>query len=239
MQNTYKSALIAGGTRGLGRALALKLSSTGTRVVIVARSQIELDRTVESIRTQGGTALGILADIADPRSIYPTAAQAAEFAGPIELLVNNASTLGAVPLRSLLESDCEDFTRVLATNLVAPFRLTKAVLGSMIVNKKGTIVNISSDAAVAAYPEWGFYSSSKAGLDHLAKVWAAELEATAIKIINIDPGEMNTLMHAQALPSVDPTTLAIPEDVASQILSSLPALDSGRYSVSELEARRS
>jgi NAD(P)-dependent dehydrogenase (short-subunit alcohol dehydrogenase family) len=134
--------------------------------------------------------------------------------GPIELLVQNASTLGPVPLRPLLDTDCEDLERALQVNLVGPFRLGKIVAGAMALRGSGTIVHVSSDAAVEAYPEWGAYSASKAAFDHLGRIWARELEGSGVRFLMIDPGEMDTRMHADAIPSADPATLARPKDVA-------------------------
>jgi NAD(P)-dependent dehydrogenase (short-subunit alcohol dehydrogenase family) len=109
-------------------------------------------------------------------------------------------------------------TRALEENLVGPFRLTKAVAGSMVLRGRGTIVNISSDAAVEAYERWGAYAASKAALDHLTRVWAAELAGTGVRIFGVDPGEMNTRMHAEAMPEADPAALADPARVAARLV---------------------
>ena len=145
-----KTALITGGSLGLGRALAQRIAAEGAKVVLVARHRAELDDVVKEIRTAGGTAFGIVADVGDKESIYPIVGQAAALAGPIDILVNNASTLGPVPLRLLLDTDCEDFERALQVNTIGPFRLIKAIAGSMVLRQMGVIVNISSDAAVEA-----------------------------------------------------------------------------------------
>ena len=165
------AALITGGSRGLGRALGLALAGAGFRVALVARERGPLDQVVAEIRARGGEAHAIVADIADREAIAAIAGQAAALVGPIELLVNNASTLGPTPLRLLLDTDCEELSRALEVNLVGPFRLTKAVAGTMVLRGHGTIVNISSDAAVEAYPRWGAYGASKAALDHLGRIW--------------------------------------------------------------------
>src|SRR4029078_4306552 len=108
--------------------------------------------------------------------------------GAIDVLVNNASTLGPVPLRLLLDTDCEDVERALAVNLVGPFRLTKAVAGPMVLRGRGTIVNITSDAATEAYERWGAYGASKAALEQLGGVWAAELAGTGGRPFTVGPG---------------------------------------------------
>jgi NAD(P)-dependent dehydrogenase (short-subunit alcohol dehydrogenase family) len=123
-----------------------------------------------------------------------------------------------VPLRLLLDTDCEDLERALAVNLVGPFRLTKALVGSMVLRGRGLIVNVTSDAAVEPYSRWGAYGASKAALDHLGRIWAAELEGSGVRILTVDPGEMNTRMHAEAMPEADPAQLADPAQVAERIV---------------------
>jgi NAD(P)-dependent dehydrogenase (short-subunit alcohol dehydrogenase family) len=216
------NALVTGGSRGLGRALGQALAAAGARVVLVARERAALDEAVAAIRGAGGEAHAVAADVADRDAAHAIAGQAAALVGPIDLLVNNASTLGPVPLRLLLDTDCEDLERALAVNLVGPFRLTKAVAGSMALRGRGMIVNVTSDAAHEVYARWGAYGASKAALEQLGRVWAAELEGTGVRVVTVDPGEMDTRMHAQAMPDADRSTLADPADVAARILASLP-----------------
>ena len=212
-----RSILITGASRGLGRALCLRLASLGARIGMVARGEEDLKKVEEEIRASGGHAFAIAADVSDKNAIHPIAGIAAELLGPVDILINNASSLGPTPLRSLLDTECEDFEGVLQTNLLGPFRLTRALLGSMILRGGGVVVNISSDAASSAYPNWGIYSASKAALAHLTRVWAEELAATPVKFLSLDPGEMDTRMHADAIPDADPATLARPEEVADRI----------------------
>jgi NAD(P)-dependent dehydrogenase (short-subunit alcohol dehydrogenase family) len=217
-------ALVTGASRGLGAALARGLAQAGARVVLVARGLETLQRTVDDIRATAGEAHALSADLADKESIYPLVGAASALVGPIDLLIHNASTLGSTPLRLLLDTECEDFERVLAVNLVGPFRLSRALAGSMALRGRGTIVHISSDAALRPYARWGAYSASKAAQDQLSRVWAEELAAFGVRVLAIDPGEMDTEMHAAAIPDADRTTLANPERVALRILRSL---DSG------------
>ena len=167
------SVLITGGSRGLGRALARALAAEGASVVLVARGQEELNQTVEEIRSTGGEAYGIVADVGDKNAIHAIAAQAAALARPIDILIQNASTLGPVPQRLLLDTDCEDLERALEVNLVGPFRLAKVLAGPMVLKGTGLVLSISSDASVQAYPEWGAYSVSKAALDHMNRLFGA------------------------------------------------------------------
>jgi NAD(P)-dependent dehydrogenase (short-subunit alcohol dehydrogenase family) len=212
-----KSVLITGGSRGLGRALALRLSAEGAKIALVARDKEELDKVVSEIRKQGAIAFGIIADVGEKESVYPIVGQAAALTGPVDVLINNASALGPVPLRLIPDTDCEDFERALQVNTVGPFRLIKAVVGSMALRQTGVIVNISSDAAVEAYPTWGVYGASKAALDHLTQIAAAEMADAGVRFISVDPGEMDTRMHADAMPDADRAELQSPAVVAEKI----------------------
>lgn len=216
--NEGRAVLITGGSRGLGRALGLALAERGDRVVLVARERGPLDAVVEEIRARGGQAWGIAADVGDKEAVHRVTGEAAALAGAIDLAIMNASTLGRTPMPLLLDTECEELEEVLQVNLVGPFRLTKVLAGSMALRGRGTVVMVSSDAAVEAYPTWGAYGVSKAALDHLARVWAAELGEAGVRFLAIDPGEMDTRMHAEAIPEADPATLAQPTVVADRIL---------------------
>lgn len=218
MQIQDTAALVTGASRGLGRALALALGRAGARLVLVAREPAALEAVVGEVRQAGGIAHGIAADIGDKQAIHRIAGEAAALVGPIELLIHNASTLGPTPLPLLLDTECEDLEQVLQVNLVGPFRLSKLVAGSMALRGGGLVVSISSDAAVEAYPRWGSYSVSKAALDHLSRIWAAELGEVGVRFLSVDPGEMNTRMHADAIPDADPGTLADPSQIAARIV---------------------
>jgi NAD(P)-dependent dehydrogenase (short-subunit alcohol dehydrogenase family) len=211
------SILVTGGSRGLGAALGGCLAARGARVVLAARHGEPLDAVAQRIRAQGGEAYGLIADIGEKRAIHRLVGAAAALVGPLDVVIHNASVLGPLPLLPLSELDCEALEAVLAANLVGPFRLTKAVLGSMALRQKGLVVHISSDAAVVGYPGWGAYGVSKAALDHLARVWAAETADTGVRFLAIDPGEMDTQMHAEAVPGADRTSLRSPEWVAERI----------------------
>lgn len=213
------TALVTGASRGLGAALARALARHGAKVVLVARDETELEVVAEQIRREGGTAVVVPGDIGDKEATHEIAAVAAAVAGPVDLLVHNASTLGRTPLRLLLDTDCEDLSRVLEVNLVGPFRLTKVIAGSMALRRSGLVLHVTSDASVNAYPTWGAYSVSKAALDHLGRVLAVELAGLGVKVLGVDPGEMRTRMHAEAMPDADPAALADPEDVAARIVS--------------------
>ena len=218
MQISGTPTLITGASRGLGEALALELGRQGARLVLVSRSRAALEPIVQRIRDAGGEAHALEADIGAKGDIYPLAGAATALVGPIDLLLHNASELGPTPLRLLLDTECEDLERVLAVNLLGPFRLSRVIAGSMALREKGTIVHVSSDASVNAYSHWGAYSVSKAALDHLSRLWAAELGERHVRSFSVDPGEMDTAMHAAAMPDADRATLARPEAVAARIV---------------------
>ena len=212
-----KGVLITGASRGLGAALARELARQGAKVALVARGLGALEEVVGAIRAEGGEAHAIAADVGSKDDVYAIAGAAASLVGDVDLVVHNASTLGPVPLPLLADTACEDLEEVLEVNLVGPFRLTKALAGPMLLRGRGLVVHVSSDAATAAYPRWGAYGASKAALDHLARIWAAELDGTGVRFFGVDPGEMDTEMHAAAMPGADRATLERPETVARKL----------------------
>jgi NAD(P)-dependent dehydrogenase (short-subunit alcohol dehydrogenase family) len=145
--------------------------------------------------------------------------------GGLDVLINNASSLGPIPLAPLADTNCEDLELALQTNVLGPFRLTKALLGALAASAREgghpMVVNISSDAAIHPYPNWGAYGASKAALRHLSGIWNAELESQAIRIISWDPGDMDTPLHAAAVPGADSAALKSPEDAARELLSTI------------------
>jgi NAD(P)-dependent dehydrogenase (short-subunit alcohol dehydrogenase family) len=209
-------AIVTGGSKGLGAALGRELARGGARVVLVARGGAALEEVVEGIRREGGEAHGLVGDVSGKHTAHALAGAAAALVGPIDILVHNASLLGQ--LRLLLDADASELERVLQVNLLGPFRLTSAIAGSMALRGRGLVLQITSDASVVPYPRWGAYGVSKAALDHLGRVWAAELEGTGVRVLTVDPGEMDTAMHADAIPDADPKTLQAPSAVAERLL---------------------
>jgi NAD(P)-dependent dehydrogenase (short-subunit alcohol dehydrogenase family) len=206
--------LITGASRGLGRAMAMAFAREGARLSLCARGVADLDAVAAEIRRGGADVLAIAADVASEVDQERLASLTLDRFGHVDVLINNASSLGPTPLPLLADTDPMAFAEVMGVNLYAPFRLTQAVLGSMLLRRSGLIVNVSSDAAVNGYPGWGAYSVAKAGLDSLTRVWAAELEGTGVSILSVDPGDMDTEMHRAAIPDADPASLGRPEDVA-------------------------
>jgi NAD(P)-dependent dehydrogenase (short-subunit alcohol dehydrogenase family) len=221
-----RNALVTGGGRGLGAALGRRLAREGARVVLVARTQAEVEAVARAIREEGGEAHALAADIGRREDAARIAGAAAALVGPVDLLVHDASTLGPVPLRLLLDTPDGDLEEALAVNVLGPFRLSKHVAGAMALRGGGVVVHVTSDASVNAYPTWGAYGVSKAALDHLARIWAAELKGSGVRFLSIDPGEMDTRMHADAVPGADRSALADPDDVARRLVALLARAES-------------
>ncbi len=213
---------VTGGTSGLGLALVEKLTARGARVAFVARTASAVERTV---RATG--AHGIVGDVGAKDDIYPIALQITGGLGGLDVLINNASSLGPVPLAPLADTACEDFAEALQINVIGPFRLTKALLGALAASaRKGTgavVLNVSSDAAVNAYAGWGAYGASKAALRHMTAIWGEELMADGVRFLSIDPGDMDTPLHALAVPDADPATLKRPEQSAAELIEAIAA----------------
>jgi NAD(P)-dependent dehydrogenase (short-subunit alcohol dehydrogenase family) len=214
---------ITGGTSGLGLALVRALHQRGARIAFVARRSEQVDRVAQAYP---GT-VGIVGDVSSKEDIYPIALQVLGSLGGLDVLINNASALGPVPLALLADTECEDLEKALATNLLGPFRLTKALLGALAASARegrGAIVlNVSSDAAINPYPAWGAYSASKAALHHLTRIWDTELSAEGVRFLSVDPGDMDTPLHAQAVPDADPATLKRPDEAARELLDAIAA----------------
>ena len=211
---------ITGGTSGLGLALVRELRARGAKVAFVARTA---ERVKEVAVAE--SAHGIVGDVSHKDEIYPIAIQITGELGGLDVLVNNASDLGPTPLALLGDTDCEDLELALATNLVGPFRLTKALLGALTASARegrgAVVLNISSDAALNPYPEWGAYGASKAALHHLTRIWDKEQRADGVRFLSLDPGDMDTPMHALAMPDADPSTLKRPEVAAHELLTAI------------------
>jgi NAD(P)-dependent dehydrogenase (short-subunit alcohol dehydrogenase family) len=208
---------ITGGTSGLGLALVRRLLARGAQVAFVARGRAGVDRVCRELPN----AYGIVGDVSRKEDIHPIAIQILGALGGLDVLVNNASALGPVPLAPLADTECEDLEDALATNVLGPFRLTKVLLGALAASAREggapLVINISSDAAVSAYAGWGAYGASKAALRHLSAIWDEELKADGIRVMSVDPGDMDTPLHALAVPDADRPSLKNPDTAAAEI----------------------
>jgi NAD(P)-dependent dehydrogenase (short-subunit alcohol dehydrogenase family) len=207
-------ALVTGASKGLGRAIAIAFAREGADLALNARGPAALDAAAAECRALGARVLAVAGDVADAADRERLVSLTLDHHGRVDVLVNNASTLGPTPLPQLADTDPEAFDRVVRVNLTAPFRLARALVGGMLLRGSGLVINVSSDAAVSGYPGWGTYTAAKAGLDGLTRVWAEELASSGVTMVSVDPGDMDTEMHRAALPDDDPASLAQPEDVA-------------------------
>jgi len=239
-----KVCLITGASRGLGRALALEFARRRAKVVINSRasSEKELSGTGRELRHLGVDILSVVADVSERADVERLAGAALGRFGRVDVLVNNASALGPTPMPYLVDTPIDDFERVMRTNALGPFMLTRALVGQMIARGSGSIVNVTSDAGVVGYPTWGAYGVSKSALDQLTRTWAAELKGTGVRVNSVDPGDMNTAMKRASDPEGDPSDWADPATV-TPVFVFLASDESGdvtgqRFLAQEFEAER-
>lgn len=219
-------AVITGASRGLGAALAHALDARGWELVVDARDADALAAAVGS-----STAHAVPGDVTDPAHREALADAAARLGGA-DLLVNNASTLGASPMPRLADLTHDVLDDVLLTNVVAPHALTRALLPQLVA-RRGTVLNITSDASVEPYEGWGAYGASKAALDHLTRILAAE--QPDLRVYAVDPGDMRTTMHQDAFPGEDISDRPEPATVVPHLLAVLDGhLPSGRYRAADI-----
>jgi NAD(P)-dependent dehydrogenase (short-subunit alcohol dehydrogenase family) len=218
-------AIITGASRGLGLALARRLSADGWQLVIDARGTEALEAVAGPLN-----AVAIAGDVADPAH-REQLVEAAERLGGVDLLVNNASVLGPSPQPALADYPFTVFTHVYAVNVLAPLALTQRALPSLRA-RHGTIVNITSDAAIEAYEGWGGYGSSKAALEQLGNV--LRVEEPDVRVFTFDPGDMRTQMHQEAFPGEDISDRPEPETVVPALVHLVAERpESGRYRASD------
>jgi NAD(P)-dependent dehydrogenase (short-subunit alcohol dehydrogenase family) len=213
---------VTGGTSGLGLALVEAFAARGDAIAFVARDAAR----VRDVAGRVAGSHGIVGDVSRKEDTHAIALQVGGALGGLDVLVHNASSLGPVPLALLADTECEDLETALATNVLGPFRLTKALLGLLASSARtgGTarpralVVNVTSDAAVTPYAGWGAYGASKAALAHMSRIWHEELAPHGVAVVAVDPGDMDTPLHAAALPDADPATLKPPRDAAREIV---------------------
>jgi len=228
-------ALVTGATRGLGRALTTALAERHWSLVIDARDPVLLAETADALRASGAAQVRAVAgDIADADHRARLVAAADEAPDGLDLLVNNASTLGPSPQPRLAEYPLSEIERVYAVNTLAPIALAQAVLPCL-ERARGRVVNVTSDAAVEPYEGWGGYGSSKAALEQLTAILGAE--QPTLRVYAFDPGDMRTQMHQEAFPGEDISDRPLPETVVPSLLRLVDEqLPSGRFRAADLAA---
>ena len=235
-------ALITGASRGLGRALAAGLGRAGFDLVIDARDAVALDAAAGALRAAGGPAAqrpggrvtAVPGDITDPAHRTALLAAAAA-AGRLDLLVNNAGTLGASPLPALADYPADELRAAFEANVIAPIALTQLALPLLRV-RGGAVLNITSDAAVEAYAGWGGYGAAKAALEQASNVLAAE--ELGVRVWWADPGDLRTDMHQLAFPGEDISDRPEPASVVPAFVRLVSErLPSGRYRAAHLMPR--
>ncbi|HLW48022.1 MAG TPA: SDR family oxidoreductase [bacterium] len=224
MQLATSVVLITGASRGLGRAAARLFAARGARLILTARDAGALEETAAALGRGTGPdgrppeVLAVPGDVASAGHAERLVRRGLSRFGRIDVLINNASTLGASPMPRLEALDPSIFDEILRVNVTAPLRLIQLVLPQMTARRTGVIINVSSDAAVEAYPGWGGYGASKAALEHLTRILSAEIAGTGVRAYVVDPGEMNTQMHRDAEPGVDLSHLPPPDVAASALV---------------------
>jgi NAD(P)-dependent dehydrogenase (short-subunit alcohol dehydrogenase family) len=220
-----RTAIVTGASRGLGLALARELAAHGWNVVVDARDVDALEAAHDTFAVAGRTR-AIPGDVADPAHREALIAAAWDMGG-LDLLVNNASALGPSPLPPLAELDLAAFSEILATNTVAPLALIQLAL-PLLEGRNGRIVNVTSDAGVEGYEGWGGYGASKAALEQLSNVLAAE--RPGLRVYWVDPGDMRTQMQQDAFPGEDISDRPPPEESVPGLMRLIDGdRPSGRY----------
>lgn len=231
---TQRTAIITGGSRGLGLALACNLADDDWNLVIDARTADDLARAGDELACTAPVR-AVAGDVTEARHRRALVAAAVELGGGIDLLVHNASHLGPSPQPRLADYPLEELDRVFAVNVRAPLGLTQIALPHL--RAEARILAVTSDAAVEHYEGWGGYGSSKAALEHVFTVLAAE--HPNLRVYRVDPGDMNTRMHQQAFPTEDISDRPPPEDSIPGLRALIDGdLPSGRYEARALVARR-
>jgi NAD(P)-dependent dehydrogenase (short-subunit alcohol dehydrogenase family) len=228
-------AIVTGASRGLGQALAEGLAREGWSLVIDGRDAAALEVAtagLEPLLVPGSACRALAGDITDPAHRRDLAAAAAELGG-LDLLINNAGTLGTSPLPSLGDYPLDDLRVAFEVNVVAPLGVTQAVLPLLLQSPRPRVLNITSDAAVEAYEGWGGYGAGKAALDHIGAVFAVEYPSIAVW--SVDPGDLRTVMHQAAFPGEDISDRPDPVTVVPAFLELIRSeRPSGRYRAGEL-----
>jgi NAD(P)-dependent dehydrogenase (short-subunit alcohol dehydrogenase family) len=227
-------ALITGASQGLGLEVARAYARRGLGLILTARGADALQAAAAELGALTQV-VAVPGDVADAAHLEALVQAGLDRFGRIDVLMNNASELGPSPMPTLEQLPIDSLTHLLEVNLVGPLRLIQLVLPDMRSRGSGLIVNVTSDAGVQAYPTWGGYGASKAALEHLSRVLAAELEGSGVRVYSVDPGDMDTAMHRAAEPGVDLSHLPSPAKVAPAFVQLLDeTTPSGRFEAQRL-----
>jgi NAD(P)-dependent dehydrogenase (short-subunit alcohol dehydrogenase family) len=228
-------AIVTGASRGLGEALASGLAASGWSVVIDGRDRTTLDTAADRIRAHAADGVRVVAvagDITDAGHRRALTDAAVELGG-LDLVVNNAGTLGASPLPSLADYPLDELRVAFEVNVVAPLGLLQDALPFLLDSPRPRLVDITSDAGVEAYEGWGGYGAGKAALEHLGAVLAVEFPS--LTVWSVDPGDLRTVMHQAAFPGEDISDRPEPSTVVPAFLELIDSdRPSGRYRAAEL-----
>jgi len=228
-----KKAIVTGGGRGIGRAIALAMAEEGCDIAVVSRTRDEIERTANEIMMFGSQALAIQADVSDPLDVEYAVNETIKAFGRIDILVNNA---GIAIFKPFLELTLDDWDRTMAVNLSGAFLCAQEVTKYMVEQESGTIINICSSASKKAYPNQLAYVASKHGMMGLSKTMSIDLQPYGIKVHAICPGGVDTKLTADARPEVDRSDWMHPEDIAHVVMMLLTMHD--RATIDEIYIRR-
>ena len=208
-------ALVTGASRGIGRATALALAEAGAHVVALARTVGALEELDDAIQAKGGTATLVPLDLTDMEGLDRLGPSILQRWGKLDILVGNAGILG--PIAPVTHVSPKEWARVIDINLNANWRILKSLDSALRASDAGRVALVSSGAAHKCTAYWGPYSISKAGLEALARTYAAETVTTPLRVMLVNPGPLRTAMRAEAMPGEDPLSLRTPEDLAPEI----------------------
>lgn len=212
-----KVVAITGASKGLGKALAEAFAEKGARLAICARNKEALQQVEENLVNLGAEVLAVCADASVQKDVERFVSLIEKKYERLDVLINNASMIGPSPMPLLADFPSEDFDEVLATNTRIPFLMTQRVLAGMLQRNEGSIINVTSEAGKVGYAGWGAYGISKFAVEGMTYTWADELSDTDVRINMVDPGEMDTEMHEQAVPDCD-YFLKKPEEIVDTFL---------------------
>ena len=210
MGQSKRVAIVTGASRALGRVIAGILAAQGTDLVVGARDAAAIGAAAAELTATGSTVIPVAGDVADA-AVRQRLIDAAQDLGRLDIVVNNASSLG--PIRPLMEFDLSRFGSIFEVNVSAPLALTQ-LAAPLLTRARGLVVNITSDAAVGAYPGWGPYGSTKAALELISRTLGAELADQGVSTVIVDPGDMRTAMHQDAFPGEDISDRPLPDVTA-------------------------